>query len=104
MRQTTHRLGNALRACAAAAVLALFSGCGDVPADEDEADDITTKVSALDPCQQCETRYTNCMTLANQRLRGCLNTCSNATICYLDYNDSARACSNQREICVNNYC
>ena len=102
MRQSTHRLGNALRACAAAAVLALFSGCGDVPADE--ADDVTTKVSALDLCQQCYTRYTSCINLANQRLQGCLNSCSNATICYLDYNDSARACFNQREICFNNNC
>ena len=102
MRQTTHRLGNALRACAAAAVLALFSGCGDLPADE--ANDVTTKVSALDPCQQCETRYTNCIRLANERLQGCLNWCNSPTICYQGYSNSTRACANQREICFNNQC
>jgi len=88
-----------------AIALGTFSwGCSGTGSADDGSESVGQVSQAIDPCQQCETRYTSCIRLANQRLTECLNTCSNPTICFQDYSDSALACARQRDICFNAQC
>src|SRR5262252_1098713 len=93
--KNVHRLFAAsIWAALSTVVLGTFSsGCSGTGSADGDNEGLGEISQAIDPCQQCETRYTNCVRLANSNLSECLNSCSNPTICYQGYSSSMLACT-----------